>query len=308
MKTVFTVALLIVFIVVAVAAIWLWTPDRPRSKLEPLYLRAAGDMVELDGFRLHVRDTGERDAPAIVMLHGFGSSLHTFEAWATALDTTYRVIRFDLPGSGLSEPDPTGTYTDARSMELMTALFDLLGVHRAVLVGNSIGGRLAWRFAAEHPDRVEKLVLISPDGFASTGFEYGREPVVPSIISAMRYVLPKALLRPNIAAAYGDPDALTDATLERYYALMLAPGVRPAMIKRMEQTILSNPVPLLRTIDVPALLLWGEKDALIPVANAADYLRALPNARLVTLPLLGHVPHEEAPDVSLAPVREFLAE
>lgn len=287
---------------------WLWTPDISRATLEARYLRAPTDLVEIGGVRLHVRDTGPRDAPALVLLHGLGSSLHTFEPWARALEGEYRVIRFDLSGSGLSGPDPTGTYTDARSMEVLRALLDRLGVDRATLIGNSIGGRLAWTFAAAHPERVDRLVLISPDGFASPGFDYGRAPAIPAFLSLIRYALPSALLRPNIAAAYGNPDALTDETLERYHALLLAPGNRDALIERMRQTILADPRPVLREIDIPVLLLWGEKDGLIPIANADDYLRALPNGRLVALPGLGHVPHEEAPEASLVPVRAFLSE
>jgi pimeloyl-ACP methyl ester carboxylesterase len=264
-------------------------------------------MMDFGGFRLHVRDSGKRDAPAVILLHGFGSSLHTFDAWADALDEKYRVIRFDLPGSGLSEPDPTGIYTDDRSMEILLELMDRLGVTSATLVGNSIGGRLAWRFAAAHPLRVRKLVLISPDGYASPGFEYGRAPEVPALVTAMRYVLPKSMLRPNIAAAYGNPGNLTDETLERYHALLLAPGNRTAMIERMRQTVLVDPVPILGTIAIPVLLVWGEKDAMIPLANSDDYLRALPQAERVTFPELGHVPHEEAPAQAIIPVLEFLA-
>jgi len=287
--------------------IWLWTPDKTRAVLEANYLNSPGDIIEILGTRLHVRDSGPRSASAVIMLHGFGSSLQTWEPWALALQSEHRVIRFDLPGSGLSEPDTTGDYSDARTMALLDALMDRVGLPQASLVGNSIGGRIAWRFAAQYPQRVTKLVLISPDGFASAGFAYGQKPTVPATVKLMRYVLPKPLLRMNLAPAYGNPAALTDATVNRYYDLMLAPRVRDAMIERMEQTVLVDPEPLLRSICVPTLLVWGEKDALIPFSNADDYLRDLPDAKLVSFPNLGHVPQEEAPALSLPPVRSFLA-
>ena len=300
------VAALCIFLVAL--GFWLWTPDRPRAELEARYLDSPGDMVEVAGARLHVRDAGPRDAPAVVLLHGFGASLHTFEPWAKALSSDHRVVSFDLPGAGLSEPDPTGLYTDARSMEILTALLDRLGIARASLVGHSIGGRLAWSYAAAHPDRVDKLVLIAPDGFASPGFEYGKPPEASLLVRSMRYVLPKPLLRASLAPAYGDPSALTEATVDRYYDLMLAPGVRSALIARMEQTVRHDPRPALRTIRAPVLLVWGTKDGMIPAINAEDYLRELPDARLVSFPGLGHVPHEEAPDATLSPVRAFLDE
>jgi pimeloyl-ACP methyl ester carboxylesterase len=259
------------------------------------------------GLRLHVRESGRADAPAVILLHGFGSSLHTWEPWAEALSRDYRVVRFDLPGFGLTGPDPSGQYTTARSIEVLRALMDRLGLSKASLVGNSMGGKIAWTFAAQHPDRVDKLVLISPDGFASPGFAYGKTPEVPAFVKLMRYALPKALLRKSLAPAYGDVAALSEAAVTRYHDLMLGPGNRDAMIARMEQVMLEDPEPMLRGIKAPTLLVWGEKDAMIPFSNAADYVRSLPDATLASFPALGHVPHEEAPLVSLAPVQAFLA-
>jgi pimeloyl-ACP methyl ester carboxylesterase len=307
MKTTLLIVLIILAIAFAALGFWLWTPDRSRSELEAKYLASPQDMIDIAGVRLHVRDTGPRAAPALILLHGFGSSLHTFEPWAVDLSEDYRVIRFDLPGSGLSEPDPTGLYTDARSIDIMLALMDHLGVAKASVIGNSIGGRLAWHFAAEHPERVNKLVLISPDGFASSGFVYGEKPEIPASLSLMRYVLPKALLRMSLVPAYANPDRLSDETVERYHALMLAPGSRDALLARMQQTILTDPVPVLKKITAPVLLLWGAGDAMIPITNAADYQRVLSDSTLVTLPTLGHLPFEEDPQTSLPPLREFLA-
>jgi pimeloyl-ACP methyl ester carboxylesterase len=287
-------------------ALLLWTPDKPRDELESRYLASPRDMVDVAGMRLHVRDTGPRGAPAVILIHGFGSSLHTWEAWARALSTDFRVVRFDLPGSGLSAVDPTGDYTDQRSLQVLMDLMDRLGIGRASLIGNSIGGRIAWKFAAGHPDRIDKLVLVSPDGFASSGFKYGVKPEIPMMIRLMRYVLPKPLLRMNLAPAYGDPARMGDDHVDRYYDLMLAPGIRDALIARMEQTVLEDPEPLLRRIEAPTLLVWGEKDALIPFSNSADYMRMVPDVTLAALPGLGHVPQEEDPTRSLEPVAAFL--
>lgn len=295
-----------VLMLLAAVAVWVWTPDKSRSDLEARYLEAPADMVEVLGLPLHVRDRGPRDAPAVILLHGLGSSLQTWEPWARRLATEHRVILLDLPGAGLSPPDPTGDYTDSRSLQLIIALMDQLGVARASVVGHSMGGRLAWSLAASHPERVDKLVLVAPDGFASPGFEYGRAPDVPAMLGLMEYALPRPLLRMNLAPAYADPATLTDALTTRYQDLMLAPGARGAMLARMRQTVLQDPVPLLGRIQAPTLLVWGQQDAMIPIANAADYIRAMPQATLVSLPGVGHLPHEEAPDRSLEPVLAFL--
>jgi pimeloyl-ACP methyl ester carboxylesterase len=293
-------------ILVLALSFWLWTPDRSRKDLEARYLNSPSDLVDLGGFRLHVRDTGLKSAPTIILLHGFGSSLQTWDNSAGPLERTYRVVRFDLPGAGLSDPDPSGDYTDARTHALILKLMDKLDIKEAVFVGNSLGGRIAWTFAAKHPDKVSKLVLISPDGFASPGFEYGQKADVPALLSVMSSVLPKVLYRPNIEAAYADPKRLTEAVFDRYYDLTLAPGSRDALLARMQQTVLVDPRPILPKIAQPVLLMWGKKDALIPMANAQDYLNALPDAQLTTFDDLGHVPHEEGAAESLVPLLAFL--
>ncbi|MCR9129858.1 MAG: alpha/beta fold hydrolase [Alphaproteobacteria bacterium] len=295
-----------VLAVLGAGAAWLWTPDLPRERLEARYLAEPGDMVEAAGARLHVRADGPEGAPAVLMIHGFGASLHTWDDWARGLEGGFRVIRFDLPGAGLSPPDPTGRYDDERAFELLEGLMERHGLDQAAIIGNSVGGRIAWRFAAERPGRVSRLVLVAPDGFASTGFEYGKAPEVGAVTHAMRFALPRFLVRQNLVASYGDPARLTDETVQRYYDLLRAPGSRRALIHRMEQTVLTDPRPLLETIDQPVLLLWGEDDRLIPVSNAQDYLDHLPNAERVVLDGVGHLPQEEAPGVSLDPVEDFL--
>jgi pimeloyl-ACP methyl ester carboxylesterase len=299
------ILLLVVLLVLAAACLWLYAPDKPLPALQAKY---GGDYIEAAGARLRVKETGPRDAPAVILLHGFGSSLDTWDAWAAALDSKYRVIRFDLPGFGLTGPDPTHDYTDQRSLAVLAALMDRLGVQRASLIGNSLGGKIAWNFAVAYPERIEKLVLVSPDGFASPGFEYGKKPDVPWVMKLLPYALPRPMLRMNLAVAYADKTRLTDATLTRYEDMMRAPGDRAAMLERMQQVLLHDPEPLLRRIQAPTLILWGEQDGMIPFSNAADYLRDIPQAKLVALPGLGHVPFEEAPAESIAPVLEFLAE
>jgi len=284
----------------------LWTPDLPRAELESRYLMMPSDLRTVGPWRLHVRDSGPRQAPAVVLLHGFGGSLHTWDAWSLGLMTTHRVIRLDLPGSGLSPPDPDNDYTDARSLQLLLNMLDDLGVSRATLVGHSMGGRIAWTFAAQYPERTERLVLIAPDGFASEGFEYGKPPQVPAIMGLMRYVMPKFVLRMNLKSAYAQPDHLSGALTTRYHELLLAPGARGAMLERLKQTVLQDPLPMLRQIKVPTLLFWGEADAMIPSSNAHDYLQAVEGSRLFLSPGVGHLPHEEAADVSLKVLADFL--
>jgi len=285
----------------------LWTPDRDLGQLEAKYLDSPDDMKQIGAWRLHVTDSGPRDAPAVVLIHGFGASMQTWDRWTQSLSRRWRVVRVDLPGSGLSPPDPAKDYKDASSVRMVVALMDQLGLQRASIVGHSIGGRIAWTFAASHPERVNRLVLVAPDGFASPGFEYGKAPAVPAMFGLMRYVLPKPLLRMNLAPAYADPKVLSDVLVERYDDLLRAPGARQALLDRMRQTVLVDPRPLLASVRAPTLLLWGQRDAMIPVSNSSEYLKALPDARLVVIPGAGHLPQEEAAAESLAAVEAFLS-
>ena len=297
-----TAALLL--LAIAALALWLYAPDQPRAALEAAY---PGEYRTVAGLRARFMDTGPKDAPALILLHGFGASLDTWEPWAKVLSARYRVIRLDLPGFGLTGPDPTGDYSDARTLAVIASLMDQLGVQNAGFIGNSLGGRFAWEFAVRYPARVTRLVLISPDGFASPGFKYGKAPEVPLMLEAMPWVGPRSLVRANLAPAYANEKALTEQALDRYRDMLLAPGVRRAILDRTRQTVLTDPSERLKSIAAPTLLLWGEKDAMIPVSNAADYQRLMPNATLVRLPRLGHVPFEEDPVRALVPVEKFLA-
>jgi pimeloyl-ACP methyl ester carboxylesterase len=290
---------------VGAALAWLYTPDKGRADLEAKYAGPPSQFVEVAGLRLHLRDSGPKSASVIVLLHGFGSSLQTWDDWARNLEADHRVIRYDLPGFGLTGADPTADYSDRRSIAVLLALLDRLGVARASVVGNSMGGRIAWTFAAQNPSRTDKLVLISPDGFASPGVEYGATSKAPLMMRALPYVLPSFMLRDSLAPAFANVDVITDGLFTRYRDMMLAPGVRQAIVDRMNQMALVDPVPLLKSIQAPTLLMWGEKDGMIPFANSADYLRALPNATLAALPGVGHIPQEEAP-TTVAIVRKFL--
>ena len=289
------------------AALYLWTPDKSKAELEKIYGSPKTTYVSALGVNIHYQDTGPSKNPIpILFLHGFGSSLQTWDSWSEALSSEYRVISLDLPGFGLTGEDPSGIYTDQRSVEVLEAFLKELQIPKVVLVGNSMGGKFAWQFAARYPDQVAKLVLISPDGYASPGMEYGKKTEVPAIAELYRYFFSKTFLAMNLEPAYANPKTLNDALVNRYYDLMLAPGVRGAILARMQQTVLQEPIPFLVTIKVPTLLLWGEKDAFIPIANSNDYLKVMPNAKRVSLPNIGHLPQEEQPTIGLAALKEFL--
>jgi len=293
----------------AITAIWIgfrfYVPDLSRAVLEKKYSKPPTQYVEAAGVRLRVADAGPRNAPVLIMLHGFGSSLETWHYWELPLAKRYRIVRYDLPGFGLTGADPSGLYNDERDVAVLTALMDRLGVRRATIIGSSTGGEIAWKFAAERPDRVERLVLVSPDGFADKSV-YGKKPQLPSMIGVLRFMSPDIMLRQAMNNAYAHSSRMRDTVYARTRDLMLAPGVRGAMIARLQQSILVDPAPILARIKAPTLVMWGDKDSIEPLANAPRFAEGIPHARLVLLPGLGHIPFREDPERSLAALRTFL--
>jgi len=307
MRRAVTIIAAILGVLVLGGGLWLYNPDLPRAALERRWAPPPSQFVQVAGVRLHIRDTGPRDGPVVLLIHGFGSSLHTWEAWAPLLEDRFRIVSLDLPGFGLTGADPTNDYSDERSIAVLAALMDRLAIGEAAVVGSSMGGRIAWRFAAAEPARVSKLVLMAPDGFASMGREYGRAPErLPWLIRLLPYTAPKPLLHRTMRNAYAVPGVLTEAVVDRYHAMLLAPGVRRAILERVLQTRLLPPEPILAAIRAPVLLLWGELDGAVPASHAADYERALRDVRTVILPGIGHVPMEETPEASARVLRAFL--
>lgn len=291
---------------IVACAYLIWTPDKDPALLSEKYAQPPSAFVKIRGARVHFRDSGPQNAPALIFLHGFGSSLHTWDNWSATLEQNYRVVRLDLPGFGLSGENDDSDFSESHDLAVIIGLLDHLRITKASFIGNSLGGKLAWRIAAAHPERVEKLVLISPDGFASEGYAYDQPSHAPIMLHAMTITLPKPLLKMSLLPAYADPTSLSDAMLDRYHDLMCAPGVRRSIVARVNQTILKDPLPILKNIQAETLVMWGERDAMIPIANANDYINALPNSRLVILPNIGHLPQEEQPQMGLQALQKFL--
>jgi pimeloyl-ACP methyl ester carboxylesterase len=284
----------------------LWTPDIELSELKLRYGATAQNFLTVDGLEMHYKDTGPRDATVLLLLHGFGSSLQTWDIWSAQLEQHYRVIRLDLPGFGLTGPSPVHDYSEQNDVSTLSNFVDKLGLSRFSLVGHSMGGKMAWGLAALMPERVEALILMAPDGYPQIK-DIGKKPYeMPAIMGVMRFCLPKILVRKSIEPAFFDASVLSDSLVDRYYDMLRAPGVRAAILDRANQTIYTDPVSRLKKITAPTLLIWGEADQMIPSSNAKSYTEVLSKSQTVLLPRLGHLLQEEQPEKALEKVIEFL--
>lgn len=302
-------------ILAAVGAALSRAPERPVRTLVARWALPPSDFIDIKGQLVHLRDEGPRDDPApLLLLHGTGASLHTWDGWAAALKAHRRVIRIDLPGYGLTGPF-AGAYTpdDYRGdtyARFVLDVLDALKLPRVVIGGNSMGGEIAWRAAALAPARFERLILVDASGYAfrpesvPLGFMLARVPLLNRLGEVM---LPRALVAASVRNTYGDAARVSDVLIDRYFELTLREGNRRALRLRLQQLEHGEQAARIQTLTLPTLVLWGGRDRLIPPVNAQHFARDIRGARLVMFDTLGHVPQEEDPARTVAAVTDFLA-
>jgi pimeloyl-ACP methyl ester carboxylesterase len=293
-------------LVTAIAIAAMVRPDIPLETLLPEYGAAPSQFAEIEGMRVHYRDEGA--GPPLVLLHGFGSSLYTWDRWVRRLAGTRRVIRLDLPGFGLTGPAPDGDYRTQRYVHVVAALLDRLGVERTDIAGNSMGGRTALMFALAHPQRVRRLILVDAGGFAPMPppalFRLAQTPLLgPWLIL---HVTPRFVIRRNLEGVYGDPSRLTDAVVDRYWTLARRAGNRGAMLARIMGPPDPNLADRLGELKLPVLIQWGELDRWIPLSDAHGFQRGISGAELRIYSGGGHVPMEELPEATARDADAFL--
>ncbi len=291
-------------------------PDRPVAALVTRWATAPSQFVDVGGLRVHLRDVGPRDDPTpVVLVHGTSASLHTWEGWVKVLAAERRVISFDLPGFGLTGPNAKGDYRGDSYARFVLELMDTLKVQRFAIGGNSLGGEVAWRTAAMAPARVAKLVLVDASGpaFEPASMPLGFRLASVSVLNRLtEHLLPRSMVEASVRNVYGDPQRVTPELVDRYFELTLRAGNRHALVQRFAQ--LEEPgergreaEARIAQLKLPTLILWGERDRLIPVATSDTFERLIKGSQLVRFPELGHVPQEEDPAASVQPVKAFLA-
>ncbi len=287
-----------------------YAPDRPPEALMTRWAPAPSQLLALQGMAVHIRDVGPRDDPVpIVLLHGTAASLHTWDGWAAALAGQRRVITVDLPGFGLTGPEPKGDYRIERYVQFVVGLLDTLGVKRCVLGGNSLGGEIAWNAALAAPDRVERLILVDAVGYPLDFFDLPlgfQIALIPGLDRLTEIVLPRPLVAASVRGVYGDASRVTGDIVDRYYELALRAGNRRALAQRLRQADNADRGARIRAIAQPTLILWGVRDRLIPPAHGERFARDIPRSQLVRFADLGHVPQEEDPARTVAEVKRFL--
>ncbi len=303
--------LAVLLLLVIGLGLWFWTPDRDADELRDVYANQESRILTLEnGLTLHLRDEGPRDAPVVMLLHGSNASLHTWEPWVERLSEDYRIVSFDQAGHGLTGANPDGDYSDALFVETVDAVADALDLDRFVLGGNSMGGAVAWRYAVDHGNRLDGLILVDASGAPSVepdnvpiGFRLARMPVISSIL---QNITPRSIIEQSLRQSVSNEAMIDEAMIDRYYDLLLHPGNRAATFARFRAPRSTTDPQSVAGIDVPTLILWGEQDLLIPLSAGQWFDRTIPESELIVYSEIGHIPMEEAADESAADVRHWL--
>lgn len=307
-------------VVVLVAAFLVFrTPDTDPAAMRAKYGAPPSQFVDIgDGVTVHLRDEGPRDAPAIILLHGSNADLHTWDPWVEALKGTYRVIRFDQVGHGLTGPDPKEDYSTGNFVADIGAVADKLGLRQFVLGGNSMGGKHALAYAISHPERLTGLVLVDGSGgpmlkldkpekkdSGNIGFTIAR---MPGVNLLAEQITPRSLIAQSLEQSVSVKSVASEAAVTRYWELLRYPGNRRATLKRFSQPYDPLEAADIAKVKVPTLILWGEEDRIIPVEAGQWLAKTLPDNTLRIYPKIGHLPHEEAPAATLADLEPWLAQ
>jgi len=305
LKIILSLAVLIILVVV-----FFGYQDIPIEDLKKKYTDSYSSFVKVNGMNVHYRDQGEKkDSIPIVLIHGTGASLHTYDHWTRNLVKNHRVIRMDLPGYGLTGPFPNRNYSIGNYIDFLKYFLDKIEVKKCVLAGNSLGGNIAWRFTLKYSDIVNKLVLIDAAGYTikskSTplAFEIAQIPIIQNLFT---YITPRTVAKISVENVYKDKAKVTEELVDRYFELTLRKGNRQAFVDRFEVKTDTISYKKIKLINQRTLILWGEDDELIPLSIAYQFHHDLPNDTLVILKNAGHIPMEENPKESLKPVMKFL--
>jgi len=266
--------------------------------------------VEVDGIRVHYQEAGEKTNPALVLIHGFASSTLVWsKVFLRLAQAGFRVIAVDLLGFGYSGKPRNGEYTIGGQAALLMRLLERLGIKRAILVGSSYGGAVAATCALDHSQRVEKLVLIGTvNNNQPLRYKLMRvfsSPVLGDVVSPL-LIGSRRLLRKRMKRVYDRHSwVLDERRVDARHFPLRASGTQRAIIRTVRGWDAERISRDAHLIQQPTLLMWGENDREIPLADGERLHQEIPGSRLVVFLNCGHLPHEEYPEAFTRVLTDF---
>jgi pimeloyl-ACP methyl ester carboxylesterase len=269
--------------------------------------------LEIDGRPVNYVDIGSGDREPIVFVHGLGGQWQNWLENVPRAAQERRVVAVDLPGFGLS-PMPRDEITISGYGRTVEALIDRLGLGRVDIVGNSMGGYIGAEVAIQFPQRVDQLLLVSAAGITSADLAHAPIMTLGRVASAIAThtaaqdrqlaARPKSRHAALQFVARHPSRLRADFAYEAFFKGTGKPGFTPALRASLEYDFRDR----LPEIRVPTLIVWGEKDSIIPVKDANEFERLIPDSRKVVMKDTGHIAMAERPETFNALMLEFLAE
>jgi pimeloyl-ACP methyl ester carboxylesterase len=304
----------VVIILLLTAVVLIRTPDsNPDEMLNKYGNQHSGFIHGESGLKIHYRDQGKQDGRLVIFLHGSSGSLHVFEPLIEQLGEDYRFISYDHPGHGLTGPHPENNYSYAGYAQILDLVRSKLKADQFILVGHSMGGWIAWRYAVDHPEAVHALILISASGMPVRNddpipkLSLGQQLMQTGIGRRLsEYTMPRSMIERSTRAAIYDDGMVTDELVDQFWELMRYPGNRQAFSIRSQLGREPELADLAKSIQAPTLLIWGDKDAFVLPSAALSFSERIQQSETVLLPDVGHLPMLEAPAETKAAIEEFL--
>ena len=298
-----------IFAIALVLFLIFFERDIPREKLKKIYTNESSRFLPMMGMQVHYRDEGNmNDSIPIVLIHGMSASLNTWDSLVILMKGEKRLISLDLPAFGLTGPNPQNTYGTDYYESFLDSFLIKLNINQCIIAGNSMGGGIAWNYTADHPEKVNKLILINSAGFqgkkgkGSLGFTIASMPVINNLLL---YITPIFLVRKSLETIFVDQSKITDKLITRFHDLTICEGNRGAALSIFKNRVNQN-TDKVNTITTPTLIIWGENDELISVDNGYQFQKGIKGSKLEILKNTGHTPMEENPEKTAAIIKSFL--
>lgn len=286
--------------------------DVPRDEIEKKYVDESSKfMILKDGSRIHYKDEGNKEGKVLVLVHGFADSLFTFDYMIPELENEFRLVRMDFPAFGLTGKVPSNNYGPEAFVKVIHEVTNNLGIQKFSIIGNSLGGSAAWRYALNYPEQLEGLILIAAAGIKNE--EDKERKLAPKAVNSpltgwlFRYVMPKFMIGNILKNVFVDESLITSKNVDRFHDFLILEGSREAIISMSTSGGYKNNSKVeIRNITTPTLIIHGANDNIIPVRTHEYFLSEIVNSKALIYDGVGHIPMLEAPIRTSKDIKEFM--
>ncbi len=278
--------------------------DLPVNELEQRYYSQTVETATVDGVNIRYQEQGT--GPVVLLIHSHYFSMNMWDEWMAPLSSRYRVIRFDMTSHGLTGADPSNDYSMARSQQLIEGLLNHLEVDELSIVGSSLGGNMAFTYAANHPDKVNKLVLMNSGGLKR---DNARSGTIPAWVDTVFKLLPETLFKKFLSWMIVDDELVSDAMVGEFHDMLRREGNRSAELNRIRSFNIGDPDTVLAKVTAPVQVMWGKGNPQLSYTLTERFKTSLLNAESVNIKIyegVGHVLPLEIPQQGAADVLTFL--